>query len=299
MTAKIIILIRLLLTVLLIYSPMNLFAVGADQSGDVNPVYHSFLDWKGGKFIIEASYEPTEPVDPKSRYKAEQKIHSNLPVVFLESIWDISVDSIHKLGDILETDEEILKHYQLLSSEGFKEAASYTPDMKKIKVRYSYPLFGDGGLLTPLIDHVRAFPINNVLGFVPTKPFTGIVIYAKGEYDVFGKPVRSAFEPALFLRMFDEEMQLVWEKRMCNPDRLKSWGMAAYSDDLDIRRYSPRIGSFPLTIMARGIFGKYNTDFIIPSDSAARLLALEENRKLLEEGRVLIIYDDLSSGDSF
>jgi hypothetical protein len=299
MPVKIKILIRFLLAALLIYSSITLFAIGADQSGEVNPVYHSFLDWKGGKFIIEASYEPAGPIDPKSRYKAEQKFHSDLPVVFLESIWEISVDSVHKLGDILETDEEILKYYQLLSSEGLKEAAGYTPDMKKIRVRYSYPLFGDEGLLAPLIDHVRAFPINNVLGFVSTKPFTGIVIYARGEYDVFGKPVRSAFEPALFPRMFDKEMKLVWEKRMCNPDRLKSWGMAAYSDDLDIRHFSPRIGSFPLTIMARGIFGKYYTDFIVPSDSAARLLSLEENRKLLEEGRVLIIYDNLSPEDSF
>jgi hypothetical protein len=100
--------------------------------------------------------------------------------------------------------------------------------------------------------------------------------------------------PALFPKIYDEEMNLIMDKSMCDPDRLRDWGMIAYSDVLDLRRYSYRIGSFPLTLMAKAVFGKNSTDIIISSEAAAEILSKEENRQLLAQARIVVIYEDLS-----
>jgi hypothetical protein len=145
-----------------------------------------------------------------------------------------------------------------------------------------------------LIRHRKPFPVPRILGFVPTRNYSGIVIFAQGEYEQFGKLELGSLMPALFPKIYDEEMNLVLEKSMCDPDTLREWGMIAYSDDLDLKRYSYRVGSFPLTLMAKAIFGTNSTDIIIPSEAAAEILSLEENRRLLSQAKIVIIYDDLS-----
>jgi len=263
-----------------------------------DPHFVSYVDWSGGRLIIEGRCDLEHPAGPKSRYDAEKRIEELLPEAFLGAVWELQVDSSQTMGDILAEEEELLERVLSLVAAGVKEDARYTRSMDAVRVRYVYPLFGSQGLAEALVNHVRSFPIRRVPGFVPTIRFSGIVIYAKGEYDQFSKDEKAALIPCLFPRIYDQEMRLVLEKTMCDPGMLRRWGMIGYTGGMDLVSFSPRIGSFPLTILARAIYGENGTDIIIPTESAAKLLALEANRRLLAEGRILVIYDDLAAPES-
>jgi hypothetical protein len=51
------------------------------------------------------------------------------------------------------------------------------------------------------------------------------------------------------------------------------------------------VGTNPLRIIARGVFGIRPTDPVIDRDDAMLILSTEENRRLLREGRVAIVLD--------
>ena len=72
--------------------------------------------------------------------------------------------------------------------------------------------------------------------------------------------------------------------------RLRALAEAQYEES-EAREpgYTERIGLNPLRTMARGVFGKNSTDIIIPREVARQLLAVEENHRLLLEGRVLVV----------
>ena len=52
------------------------------------------------------------------------------------------------------------------------------------------------------------------------------------------------------------------------------------------------VGSHPLRIFARGVFGINPTDPIIGREDALQIISNEGNRALLREGRVAVIIDD-------
>ena len=252
-----------------------------------------WIDWQRGKFVIQVTVEIAASHTPKTRYKAERRIANLIPIVFIEEVADICVDSYHRIGDTYRENGETLEKLKELALTGKKESASYSADMKSVKATYTFPIFGESGLLNFFVSHSHPYPTRKAFGFVPTKRYTGIVIYAKGEYPLYGENgTEGSLKSSLFPKIFDEAMKTVVEKEQCDPESLKRWGMAQYSDSLAVERFSPRIGRFPLHIIARGIYGKNGTDIIIPTEDTKQLLALRENRDLLIQGRILIIVDN-------
>jgi len=264
------------------------------EETEIVPVETShWIDWERGKFVIQITVETAASHTPKTRYKAERRIADLIPVVFIEEVADICVDSYHRIGDTYRENVETLERLKDLAFRGKKESASYSADMKSVRATYTFPIFGERGFLNLFVSHNHPYPIRKAFGFVPTKRYTGIVIYAKGLYPLYGEKGReSRLMPGLLPKIFDEAMKTVVEKEQCDPESLVRWGMAQYSDSLDLKPFSPRIGSFPLHIVARGIYGKNGTDIIIPTEDAEKLLALKENRDLLIQGRILIIVDN-------
>jgi hypothetical protein len=51
-------------------------------------------------------------------------------------------------------------------------------------------------------------------------------------------------------------------------------------------------GSKPLKIFARGLFGAKPADMVIDSEDALLIISSEENRRLLSEGKIVIILED-------
>jgi hypothetical protein len=202
----------------------------------------------------------------------------------------VTIDSWNRVADRQAEDPELLASLQDAAWALRQKSSSLTIDLDRARAVYEYPLFGDEGLVSHLIDHRRPFPIPPILGAIPTARFTGLVIYAAEAIPAHGLNEDRLPKPCLFPRIFDQEMELVLDSTMCDPAFLLRWGMIEYSSDLDLRRFSDRIGVNPMTVMARGVFGRNDTDLIIATEAARRLRASPEGRQALREGRILVIY---------
>ena len=136
------------------------------------------------------------------------------------------------------------------------------------------------------------------MGYEPSAPFTGIVIYAAeplpvyGERNTQGAPLEASLTPALLPRLFDEEMNLLLTASQMDPLQRETWGVMQYTSDLDQEKHRSRVGSYPLYTMAVGLFGVNRTDLILTGETARKLLSREDTRKLLREGRILVIIED-------
>ncbi len=251
------------------------------------------VDWETGTLILDLSL----PIDirdlqPDSRFQAERKLANLLPALFVESVIPIPFDSYRTIGERIKEDQglfQVLSDTALASVE--KRQASLARDLEEVQVQYRFPFYGPGGLVGPLIAHSRARPLRRVIGFVPSRNFSGLVIYARGELPAHGKDIRQRVHPALFPKLYDEDMNLFLSVEMCDPTFLRRWGMAAYTYSEEEGPFQERIGTAPLRTVARGVFGINATDIIIPTEAVRRLLCREANQALLREGRILIIVD--------
>ena len=77
-----------------------------------------------------------------------------------------------------------------------------------------------------------------------------------------------------------------------DPLQRETWGVMQYTSDLDQEKHRSRVGSYPLYTMAVGLFGVNRTDLILTGETARKLLSREDTRKLLREGRILVIIED-------
>jgi hypothetical protein len=141
------------------------------------------------------------------------------------------------------------------------------------------------------VEHSQPGEIPHRIAWFPTREYTGIVIYAGKSLPVHGEAFESPIVPCLFPEIFDDETNPVLSIKMGDPAYLKRWGSAAYTPSFDETPWRERIGERPLHIIATGLYGKHPTDLKISLEDAALILALPANRRLLAEGRVLIIFD--------
>jgi hypothetical protein len=256
------------------------------------------IDWAKGTLKITAIISldlDTYPF-PKARAKAETILYDKMPSLFIEALMDIPIDSFYTVREKLKDELERKNLLQVLShiaSKGEKVGSFVTEDFSSLKASYLYPFYGEDGILSLLVEHKERIPLRYELGFHATRKFSGLVIYAKGKYPIWGdnKKSESVVQRAFFPKIFDDDLNIVVKKEMCDPNMLRKWGIVAYSAATDESRFVERVGAFPLRIIAYGVYGKNNTDIIISKEAAGQLLSLEENRSLLIQGRILIIVD--------
>jgi hypothetical protein len=275
-------------------------AAGTDQEDRM--LVRPQVDWQGGVLILEVAM-PIDPVEfgPGSRYGVERDIERLLPGLFMSSVVEIPFDSYRTIGERLKEDPLLFQRVERTAiSSVSKRYSRVQEDLQEIQVLYRFPFYGEGGFVVPLIFHKRPFPLEGKLGFVPSRNFTGLVIYASGELPAHGKDIRQPVQPALFPTLYDEDMNEILSVQMCDPDFLKRWGMVAYSDSEEDSALLERIGAAPLRTVARGVFGINATDLLLPNEAVDRLLVREANREMLSQGRVLIVIDSLgkSAGEA-
>lgn len=250
--------------------------------------------WEQGALLLEVdkAVSAEERLGPGARFQAESRIEETLPALYLEAVEGIPVDSYENVGQRLQASDALFRSLSELAVRGAqKQSSSFSEDMHRVLVRYRFPFYGPEGLIAPFVQHERPFPIPRILGFTPTSSFTGILIFARGELPSHGKTVSQRANPALLPRLFDEDMNPVLAPEMCDPKFLVRWGVAGYSFSDDETPFRQRIGELPLRTMARGVFGRNATDLLLPREAALQLLSREANRRLLREGRILIILD--------
>lgn len=252
------------------------------------------VDWAAGRIVMEVTrpLDPSTPSVERAKADAETDLAQRLPGVLSRALGPLTVDSSHTVADYLASDPGLYARFNDIALNAQRTDLFLTGDLTSLVARYAIPFFGGQGIGSPLYPS-KATTIRRRLGDVTTRAYTGLLIFARGMLPSAGTSRMAVARPALFPRIWDEQMNLVLDKGMCTPEYLARWGMVGYSKAVDDPAADLRVGNLPLRLAARGVFGENDTDIVISTDGARQLLALPENITLLQEGRIVIVYDSL------
>jgi hypothetical protein len=249
----------------------------------------SQMDWSTSQFQLDITAPiEEEPNQPTGRYKTEQYIIRETPVVTGEVLKKMRVDSTHTISTLVAQDPVLLRQLENLSQKMEKVFTTATGDRKYLTVRYNLSIFPH--LADLIIKHTEPFPSPITPLYTPNEDFSGIIIYAGEELPYQGNVEQQVLlNPCLFPRLYDSSMNLIHSAEMTDPSALRQWGNAGYSYSYDLTKVADRIGMYPLRTMAYKVYGKNRTDLILPDDVVKKLISSEHNRDLLRQGRVVII----------
>jgi hypothetical protein len=240
---------------------------------------------------------------PTGRIHAEEVITDEYPHLVRPYLLSIPVDSSTTLGDLFNQGEISLQGTDTISLSARKIAPSLSIDLTVMSSQYTLNLYK---LSTSLIRHSR--PKDTIRVLLPTQAasYTGIIIIANEALPVHGRNTASLTVPCIFPKIWDTKMNLIYERNMIDPETVQS--MVKYVSPDSIFRPTPSgleenlaklVGSNPLRIIARGVFGIRPTDPIIDYEDALLIVSSENNRRLLQEGKVAIVINNKVLRNSF
>jgi len=227
---------------------------------------------------------------PAGRLEAERMLERDLPALAQEALFGLPVDSYRDVETTVQDGTIDVNALLAIPRGASRASASFTKDMGTFRAVYEFRLSAIAALYAR--GDAVAARLAPPLSWRPSRAYTGIVIYAKGELPVHGEGVTGRAEPCLFPRIYDDTMKPFLDKGFVDGDVVVGEGPAGYADSLGIEA-SRRVGDDPLRVMAIELFGEGRTDYVISRDDALRALALPENRELIARGRVLIVIDDV------
>jgi hypothetical protein len=215
----------------------------------------------------------------------------------------IPVDSSNTLEDLLNRGE-----FSLIGTDAVTLGAKKVPpilsvDLAVMSAHYTVNL---DRLSASLIRHSRPKDTMRILIPRSVVSYTGIIIIADGALPIHGKNTASFAMPCIFPKVWDTDMNLIYERNMVDPEMVRT--MVQYVSSESIFQATPsglddrlkaRVGDNPLRIIARGLFGIRPTDPIIDREDALLILSSEDNRRLLREGRVIFVLKSDALHNSF
>lgn len=232
---------------------------------------------------------------PSGRTQAENILTANYLNLIRPNIFKLQVDSSSTIGDLVDRGELKLQEADSFALAAVSVPVSLSADMKNISANFTLPL---SNISAALIRHRQSAEIMRTLNPVTTAQYTGIIIIAYDDVPVHGQKTAAKAVPCLFPKIWDTDMNLIYERNMLEQGITS---MVHYAKKESIFQSTPSgltsklteiVGDKPLRIFARGVFGVKPTDLIIDSSDALSIISSNENRALLSKGRVVIILDD-------
>ena len=232
---------------------------------------------------------------PAGRTQGETLIGAEYFRLIQPVIFNLPVDSSSTIADLISRGELSLYDVEAFALRGSSLPPALSPDLRSISAIYTISL---DMISSALIRHSRPSEVMRILNPITVPAYTGIIIIASESLPVHGMKSSSLPVPCLFPKLWDTNMNLIYERNMLD---LKNTVMVRYFPLQSIFRESPSglspeltalVGNRPLRIFARGVFGINPTDLIIDREDALQIISSAENRRLLTEGKVAIILDD-------
>ena len=251
----------------------------------------STIHWETGKIYsaITLDAQKRNISLPTGRGAAQQILEIETPNVLKDTFCSVLVNSSERLGNAVESGEIPLAGLNGIIDAGIKTPPFYSRDLKTVSRTHIVSLAKLGSLF---VTHKKAYEPKIPLETVPTRPYTGILIDARGPLSVHGENSKEAIIPCLFPKIWNAGFDLIYEKNMVKPEIAISDGIIHYSASTDESEYRDIIGLEPLRISAREVFGKNRTDPVISDNDSLKILSSAENRKLLLEGKIVILCNE-------
>jgi len=233
---------------------------------------------------------------PAGRTQGESILNAGYINLIRAGLLGLRIDSSSTIADLIERGEFSMLEVEALALGAVKTAPALSNDMRSMSSSYAISL---ANLSSTLISHSRASPVARILNPVSSQRYTGIVIMAPGDLPVYGMRGTAEAVPCLFPRIWDSEMNLIYDKNMLES---RYTVMARYSSSENIFKSDHPsglsaelrevVGDRPLRIFAQGVFGINPTDLIINRADALQIISTDENRSLLSQGKVAIILNE-------
>lgn len=225
---------------------------------------------------------------PTDRNAAIRLIQQNRSSLLKNAYLSVLVDSSHRIGNYLAEEKIGFTDINTVINNGESTAPILSQALQTAIIYHQNPL---QELANLFIKHNAPYtPSIFPLG-TASKVYTGILIDARGKLPVHGEYTDEKLNPCLFPKIWNTNMNLVYEKNVVDPALAKKQSIVLYTGTLDESVYRDRIGTAPLRILARGIFGDNRTDPIISNEDAERILTKKENIELLRQGKIVIVCD--------
>lgn len=132
----------------------------------------------------------------------------------------------------------------------------------------------------PIPEGVKLIPYEES-GVIKEK-YTGIIIDCR----------HLSLKPAIFPKIYSEDLKEVYSINFCDSLSLIDNGLVSYVKTLDSAYRHKKAGNFPLYISGLKVIGKNRCDIVISNKDALTLHNSLNNLKLLEKGRIIIVYKD-------
>jgi hypothetical protein len=232
---------------------------------------------------------------PSGRTQGEALIASEYIRLIRPIIMNLQVDSSSVIADLVARGEWSLLDVENLALQARSVPPAISQDFSSLLASYT---LGVAGIAAAYIRHERPADVPRTLNPVSTPAYTGVIIIASESQPVHCMRGTALPRPCLFPKIWDADMNLIFERNMLDP---QAGAMVRYFHARDIFAGGPSglspeiaavVGDRPLRIFARGIFGISPTDPIISREDAMLIISSADNRNLLRSGRLAIILDD-------
>jgi hypothetical protein len=267
----------------------GLFLLHSPSAQDIQISTDSELDWQRGtiRVTITAEAAPGADIRPEFIHRARRRIDAEFPGALFNALLPLNVDSVRIVREVVQAQPELASRITNLAAQAKSGLPHPNPTATALERIFEVPIFPD--FVRLFMNHEIPFRMEDVISWVPTTDFTGIVIYAADPLPLRGTDKEVYPAPALLPELYDENLRPVLEQDMVDPESGRRWGVVAYSAHTDEDPWRHRIGPRPLRIMAREVYGIHPTDLIIDEDDADLILASDHNRELLRTGRILVV----------
>ena len=225
---------------------------------------------------------------PTDRNAAIRLIQQNRSSLLKNAYLSILVDSSHRIGNYLAEEKISFTDINTVINNGKSTAPILSQELQTAIIYHQNPL---QELANLFVKHNAPYTPSFFPFGTASKVYTGILIDARGQLPVHGEYSSEQLNPCLFPKIWNKNMNLIYEKNIVDPDQAKKHSIVLYTGTLDESEYRGRIGTEPLRIIARGVFGDNRTDPIISNEDAERILAKKENIELLRQGKIVIVCD--------
>ena len=248
-------------------------------------------DWEAGVFTLTltAPLPVSDATPPKRRYLAEQEAQRHVQEEFVRRAGEVPVASGKTLAEVMAADPAVEAGVAQLG-EKLKFVSSRVDDAyTTLEMVWSVGLWD--GLAPVLAEAAQPNPVPALIRWAPSRDFSGLVIFAMGDLPWLGTGQDARWAPSLSFRLLNPRGEVVFDPTMSDPEFAAKWGQAGLSlGKFNEQRWVDRIGNDPLRIVARGVWGAHPGDLVLADSDWDRLLSRDANRRLLAEGRVLILY---------
>lgn len=249
-------------------------------------------DWEAGTFTLTLKTKlptDTEATPPKRRFLAEQEAERVVGQEFVRQAGRVPVASGKTLAEAMAEDPSVEAGVIQLGERLTFVSSRVDEDYTVLEMVWSVGLWD--GLAPVLAEPGEPNAVPTLVKWAPSRDFSGLVIFAMGDLPWKGTGLKAPWEPSLSFRLLNPQGEIVFDPSMADPEFAMKWGQAGTSlGRFNEERWRDRIGFDPLRIVARGVWGARPGDLILADSDWDRLLSRDANRRLLAEGRVLVLY---------